>query len=295
MRSPTSVAALALAALCLVPALAAQAAGGRVTEQHTFDDNEGRLLGYYSAAVSYTPLEAAIAARPWTFELGSELSYVPRLSTAQRTAGRDKPEATNLAPVFPRPRAALQLPGGFRLEGSWIPPIRFFDIKANLYGVALSAPVAAPWGISLTPRVSYTGGRVSGPITCNTDLLHGDLSFQVYYTQVCHDRESDDHFEPSQWTGELFGSGKLRGGSILPYAGIGVQHENTKFDIGVLRADGTRDLDHPILQLRATRGYGFGGITWMAPRNVRLTSELFYAPGSLFTARIFAGYHFDKR
>jgi hypothetical protein len=46
--------------------------------------------------------------------------------------------------------------------------------------------------------------------------------------------------------------------------------------------------------MRATRPYGFVGGTVNAWRSTRFTGELFYAPGSLFTARVFAGIHLHE-
>ncbi len=268
---------------------AAAQGGGRIVERHPFGDNDGKLLGYYAAVVAFSPLQAPMPTTPWSLELGIEGSYIPSLSEVQRTAGRDKPETTNLAHVLPRPRLAFGLPGGLRLEGSWVPPIRMFDLKANLFAVALSAPVATLAGVRITPRVAYTGGRVSGPVTCNTELVErNDVSLAIYYQYVCHSRESDDHFEPRQFSGELIGSRSIAKGAVQPYVGVGAMHERTRFDIGVIRDDGTRDTDHPILEMRTTRGYGVAGATWLAPRGARFSSELFWAPGSLFTVRLLA-------
>ena len=105
---------------------------------------------YYSSTVAFSLLGApfgagrrsatadASARKSSRFEAAVELSYLPPLSSEQRTAGSDKPESTNLAPLFARPRIAASLPGGFGLEVSWIPPVRVFDVKANLYAGAIS-------------------------------------------------------------------------------------------------------------------------------------------------------------
>lgn len=289
--------ATALVALLFPLTAAAQYGGGgtRALEEHTLSDNEGRLLAYYSALLTYSPVGAPITARPWAFEVGLEGGYVPRLSEQQRTAGRDKPETTNLLAVLPRPRAAIWLPGGLRVEGSWIPPISMSDVTANLVSVAAAYPVHATGALTLTPRVSYTGGRIRGPITCNKDLGNTtNQAFTIYYALVCHSLESDDHFEPRQWAGELSLTGPQWRGMFVPYGGLGVQHEDTRFDIGVRNADGSRDLDHPILELHTTRGYGFAGATWTAARLVRISGELFYAPGSVFTVRLGAALHFAE-
>ncbi|HET6703131.1 MAG TPA: hypothetical protein VFH14_15055, partial [Gemmatimonadaceae bacterium] len=96
----------------------------RARQRHDFDDSEGRLIGFYSAALFFSPLGAPERASTWAIDAGLEVSYVPQLSKAQRTAFQDKPEATNLAPVLPRPRVALVLPGALHAQVSWVPPMR---------------------------------------------------------------------------------------------------------------------------------------------------------------------------
>jgi hypothetical protein len=265
----------------------------RVRERHDFDDPEGRLIGYYSAALLFSPLGAPDRAASWALDAGLEATYIPKLSKTQRTAFQDKPEATNLAPVLPRPRVSLVLPGALHAQASWVPPMRVFDVEANLFSVAITRALE-PRGITVAPRFLATWGKVRGAITCYEDMIHGTESESVYFTQVCNSRESDDHFKPTHFALEVLVSRAVSPLPFIPYAGIGVLREKTIFDIGVQRTDGSRDPDHPILELRATRPYGFLGGTVNTWRSTRLTGELFYAPGSLFTARVFAGIHLHK-
>jgi hypothetical protein len=262
----------------------------RVRQRHDFNDPEGRLIGFYSAALFFSPLGAPERASTWAIDAGLEVTYVPQLSKAQRTAFQDKPEATNLAPVLPRPRVALVLPGALHAQVSWVPPMRVFDVEANLISIAVTRALE-PRGITIAPRFVATWGKVRGSITCFEDLIRGTESEGVYYTQICNSRESDDHFKPQHLALEVLASRAVSRLPFLPYLGIGVLREKTIFDIGVRRTDGSRDPDHPILELRATRPYGFVGGTVNAWRSTRFTGELFYAPGSLFTARVFAGIH----
>ena len=103
-------------------AVASSPAGAqlRKLEQYGSGAPEAKLMLYYSSAVAFSPLgvpygvqrpSAAIAAgrTPPRLEASLELSYLPSLSVEQRTTGSDKPEATNLAPVFARPRVAARL------------------------------------------------------------------------------------------------------------------------------------------------------------------------------------------
>lgn len=284
-----------LGLLCAVAPIRARAsliaqstrAPGRVVERHDFTDPEGELLGFYLAVVTFSPIGERATAPPWSVDVGGEASYVPRLNADQRSAGRTKLESTNLAPVLPRPRVALWLPGGLAVEGSWTPPVRVFGARSSLIAGALSAPLVRLGGARIAARVSYVGGQVSGAITCYRGMAAGDLSLRDYWFHICHSRESDDRFEPSQWGYEVIGNW-LGTGAVTANVGLGVEREHTKFDVGVLNADGSRDLDHPILELRAARGYGVAGATWRVSRVVRVSSEMFYAPGSLLTVRALA-------
>lgn len=259
-------------------------AQSREIQRHDADDAEGRLMAYYSSALAFSPLVLGDAGR-FAFDL--ELSYVPRLSAAQRSAGFDKPEATNLAPAFPRPRLRGTV-RGFALEGSWMPPVRTFGVKANLVAGAVTAPALTIAGVALAPRISALGGSVRGPITCNEETAEdGGVDLQVYYASVCHGTDSDDAFEPSHVSLDLLAARDA--GPVRAYASFGARRDRTRFDIVVRRPDGTQDVDHPILELRDVEPQFSLGAAWRGRGRVRLGAEWFWAPGSVSTVRIAAG------
>ena len=263
--------------------VARTSAAQRVTERHPFSDPEGRLLAFYSAAMAFSP--AGIAPDESRLSVSLEVSHVPYLDADQRRPSIDKPESTNLAPFFPRPRAALRI-GSWTAEASWIPPMRVFDVEANLGSVAIVAPSLRIGAFAVAPRIWGTIGRVRGAMTCSTSTMLGHGSdLELYYSTVCHNRESDDWFEPRMGGGEVVVSTSLGSGGRL-YALAGGRVDRTRFDIGVLRTDGTRDADHPILELHTTRPHGAIGASWRVLRGVLAGGELFYAPGSLLTGRV---------
>ncbi len=243
-------------------------------------------MGFYAGAVAYSSIGVSTPTAPWEISAGVELSYLPRLSKAERSAGFDKPESSNLSPVLPRPRIGVTTPGALRVELSWLPPIRVFGAKATLYSAALSRTVATPYGIAVTSRIAITGGRVRGPITCNDDLLTGTESEGIYFRQVCGNRESDDFFEPNQVSGELVLSRQRRSPGFAPYVGGGARRDDVRFDIGVLSDNGMRNSDHPVLAMRATRPFFVGGAVFDDAKGRRVGAELYYAPGSLLTVRV---------
>lgn len=218
--------------------------------------------------------------------LSLEVSHVPYLDEAQRRPSIDKPESTNLAPFFPRPRGALRA-GNWIVEASWIPPMRVFDVEANLVSAAIVAPSVRVGTWSIAPRAWGTFGRVKGAMTCSSETMVGHGSdLELYYATVCHGRESEDWFEPRMLAGEGVASRSLGSGGGRLYAVLGGRVDRTRFDIGVLTFDGARDQDHPILQLRTVRPHGALGASWRVRRGILAGAELFYAPGSLLTGRV---------
>jgi hypothetical protein len=298
-RAPLRARRARLAAFALLAALspAAAAAQGRTTETRSFQEGQGRLMAFYSAALTFSPVGAPRRIGPGRIGAALELGYIPQLSEEQRRVG-DKPEATNLAPVLPRPRLYVGLPAGMMLEASWLPPVRVFDVKPNVVSLALQGPSAATRAVRVTPRLAFTAGTIEGAITCSEDLEDGGADLQEYYALVCYDRASEDHFEPRHVLGEVIGSLTAPRAGLVPYAGVGVRYDRTRLDIRVMKpVSGDRrepDPDQPILELRTTRPYLVAGASLARAGRLGGAGELFYAPGSLFTVRLLGSVDFES-
>lgn len=272
----------------------------REQKRYATSSPEGKLMLYYSSAIAFSSLGVPPGAeRASSAALGGsgassgeaaiELSYLPPLSAEQRTAGSDKPESTNLAPMFVRPRLRVGLPAGLGLEVSWIPPVRVFDVKANLVAGALSRSFTLSSAWRVVPRVSFLAGEVEGSITCNRETAsEGGTALGVYYSFVCYGNDSRDYFEPRHVSAELV-LAHVAGARWRPYLSAGARAERTRFDVGVIRPDGTRDRDQPVLHVHATRGFGAVGASWLGLPRTRIAGEVYYAPGSVVTARALAG------
>jgi len=289
-------------ALGLLAAADHAAAQPRELKRYSPGDPEAKLMLYYSSTIAFSPVGVPLGSdRPSAMavttarasprlEVGVEVSYLPPLTLEQRTTGSDKPEATNLAPVFARPRLGARLPGGFGLEVSWIPPIRTFDVKANLFGGAISRSFDVASRVRFVPRASFLTGEVEGPITCNRETAsEGGAALATYFSFVCYGNNSQDYFEPNHLSAELLVARGSISGRWQPYVSAGARLERTRFDIGVIRRDGTRDPDQPVLEVKTTRPFGTAGASWLGLRRTRLAAELYYAPGSALTARALAG------
>lgn len=272
----------------ILPVLAAivpVAAGAqRDVQRYGANDVEGRLMAYYSAVLAFSPAGLAEPLPAGGLEGAIELSLVPRLTSAQRSAGYDKPEATNLAPIFPRPRVRFGLARRITVEGSWLPPVRVFGVTANLVALGVVVPLDTIGGGSLMLRASGMGGRITGPITCNGDVARGSQDLGTYYRTVCRAHDSRDYFEPRHLGVEVL---YARRGRWSPFVAAGVRADiGTRFDIGVIRADSTyRDPDHPVLELRSLRPQFMAGVKRRLRARVSGTLEIFHAPGSVVTAR----------
>ena len=277
---------LPLAEMLLLAIIAAPAGGQqRAVERRSFSDGQGKLMAFYSASLTFTPVDAPRERRRGALGVGLELGYVPRLDAEQRRVG-DKPESTNLAPVFPRPRVSYALTDRLAIEGSWIPPVEFFDVKANIASLAITWTAPLRGAIRLEPRLAGMIGSVEGAITCFEDMATRSLDLAVYYGLICFGRESRDDFQPRHLLLELMAGWERPASRVVPYAGLGARGDWTRFDIGVVRGDGSLDPDQPILELRAVRPYGVIGATYRAAPRARATAELLYAPGSVVTARV---------
>ena len=260
---------------------ASTAAAQRIEERYEWDTAEGRMMGYYAAALAFTPVAAPRL--PRGLEIAFEMAYIPPLDKARRSAGFSKTESTNLLPVLPRPRIAFALPGSVRVEASYVPPVKVMDVKASLLSIALARPVwtSAPW--TVTARLSGSSGLTKAPITCFDEMKDEGEGNRLFYVYICHDHESEDRFHTPAVGGELLAT--RDGGAWTPWAGLGLRHERDRFVPGVKNFDGTPDPNHPILLMTLTRPYGMLGVTWTVARSLALSSELLYAPGSLLTIR----------
>ena len=276
------------AMMCGAVLLPAMAGAQTITEKHSWSDPEGRIMGYYSAALAFTSISAPRAGARG-LEAALELTYLPPLSEAQRSGGFSKTESTNLMPVVPRPRIAYGLPWDTRFEASYVPPLKVFGVRASLLSVALSHPMLQTGRVNLTARIAGSSSRVVGPITCNK-AIEDEPGGRVFFSKVCHGRESEDAFHAPALSLEVLGTRSVTG-PFLPYAGLGVRSEHDKFKVGVKRFNGSPDPDHPTLEMSVTRPYGMLGATWMRSPRTSLSGELFYAPGSLLTIRLLGAMH----
>lgn len=250
------------------------------------DSSEAKLLAFFAAPIAFSPAGNAERLAPGAIRLSFDLTYVPTPSADIQRASfcQRKSENTELSPIFPRPRLALGLPGGFFVEGSYLPPVTVLDATPNLGSVAVgwsralgaATDGAGPW---VTLRGHATFGRVNGPITCSPDAIQSTNPSAVCYG----DEPSDDSYRPNMvgaegilgWTG----TGRLSG-----YVGGGYTSIRPRFDVNFRSLNG--NLDDTRVILDDSRIAAFAGARLRVTPRAALTAELYSVPSDVTTIRM---------
>lgn len=275
---------LAIAAAGAFSASAAVAQGGIVCRPGD-DSNEAKLFGIRAVAVAFSPAAAPRVPAPGRVELGLELTYLTEIDSLTAVPETCYPgkaaDNVNILSVLPRPRILVGLPAGFAFEGSWVPPIRFSGVKANLFGLGLSRPLAIAGGRGLvTPRLHATLGEVHAPVTCPEEVLDDPTS------SCFNGTESDDSYQPNQLGVDVSLAWPL-GSGFTPYGGIGWEHLDPTFQVNFTNSQGTLDDTKVLVTLE--RAVVFGGLTWQTDQ-IRFSGEIWAAPTDAATARLYLSY-----
>lgn len=242
--------------------------------------NEARTMAKFSVPLAFSGAAGPEDRVPWRIQAGLEVSYLPPVDDATATPticrpDKTGPENTDLLFALPRPRLTVTLPAGFAVEGSWVPPIRIAEAKANLVGVALSRTTAVG-RMRIALRGHATLGHVEGPITCDDAALR-DSSSPCY-----QGTRSNDAFSPNI-VGIEATIGWTLGGRIHPYLGAGYNHLGSRFQVNFRNRFG--DLDRTRVAVDLDRGVLVAGAAWTAGR-LAIGGEVYSAPADAVTARV---------
>ena len=260
------------------------------------NSNEAKLLAFYSMPISFSPASAPEHAPVWTLRVGAEGGLIPDADSAIRTSGAcftKKTENTGLASVFGRPRLTLKLPGGFSIEGSYLPPIKFGDAEPNLGSAALSWTKRirmAPTGnaTDLMLRVHGTVGRVRGAITCPGHALQ-----QTDPDRPCYGTHpSLDTFKPNMMGVEGIASTAAWDGRLAFYAGLGENFLRPRFQVGF--TDGFGNVDHTLVTVDLNRITMFAGATVEVSSAMDLSAQAYGVREDGVTFRVGGGYRLTR-
>jgi hypothetical protein len=142
------------------------------TEHLDADRPEAWAMNYFASVSLLAGLGTPYSREPGSLEGGFEIDWIPKLSKSKRRVGFNglKEDDLNKAPIFARPRLTIGLPWRFSLLLSYLPPIKLFGVKPNLFAFALERPMyeRQPWTVGL--RVYGQIGEVEGAYTCPSDV-----------------------------------------------------------------------------------------------------------------------------
>lgn len=117
----------------------------------------------FAASTFMTGFGSTPALAPWSWSVGAELAYIPRLSEAQRRVGFNgtKLEDLNKTPVFGRLRLMLGLPGGFGAELGYTPALQINGTELHdLVAMGIGRRLFESGRFSLSERLFGQHGQV---------------------------------------------------------------------------------------------------------------------------------------
>jgi hypothetical protein len=246
--------------------------------------NEARTMASFAVPLAFSAARAPALTSRWGIDVGLEVTYIPNVDDATATPticrpDKTGPENTDLLFALPRPRLQVSLPGNFTIEGSWVPPVRVSDVKANLFGVSLTRTGELRQFL-IALRVHATLGKVEAPITCDDGALTDS-------TSPCYrGTRSNDSFQPNVFGAQATVSWAL-GGALRPYLGAGYNHLAPRFRVNYMNQFGTADRTRVVVDL--DRAALFAGASWTTKR-LGVSAEIYSAPADAVTGRVMLSY-----
>jgi hypothetical protein len=278
---PLSSRSLAFAAL----AAAVLAVPARAQERRTLDpsDPQAQLLGYYAAAMTFTPVGLP---RPG-FSLGGALGLIPDLSAEEQRVGfgGTKGEDANRCPVYPRLSAGWMARGGFAVEAGYTPAAEVCGVQASVVSAAVSYRFALAPTWDGVARVSLMSGSVEGDFTCSAADTVDAADLTCYGGS-----RSADRIAPTAYGFDVAFARRSASRRFEPYLLLGFARERVDFDVnytrGVPNPGNLPPLDdHERMRVTFTRAHAGIGAGWQLLRFLNVGGEVYYEPGAMLTAR----------
>lgn len=272
-------------AMALVAAVSSTsvAQGSCVNGRPGKDTNEAKMLAYFAAPMAFSPSGASGGMRRGEVRLSFDATYIPSpdssITSPEVCYRSDKTENTELSPVFPRPRVAIGLGGGWQVEAMYLPPVTVLDATPNLLSIALGYVRSLPGGkTSFALRAHTTLGQIGGPITCSKDVIQTTRPTGSCYAT----KPSDDTYKPNMLGAEgIIGFGGTS--RIRTYLGAGVTSLRPRFQVGYI--DAQNNVDNTKIEVDLIRFSAFLGGAYKATERFALTAELYSVPQDLTTVR----------
>jgi hypothetical protein len=252
------------------------------------DTNEAKLLAFYSVPMIFSVGRAP--SEDFLLRIGGEGEPIPKPDPSIQRSGEcftSKTEHTSLSPAFGRPRIALRIPGGFAIEGSYLPPVTIADATPNLGSVAVGNTThlrVSNSVVGMTLRGYYTFGSVKGPITCPRGSLQSNSSEEPCYGSS----PSKDTFHPNAGGVDLIFSGWDRAMKTGLYVGAAENFLRPRFQVGF--TDATGHLDNTLVEVNLNRTGVFAGVTRKIASVIDVSAEVYSVPVDVMTFRVGASW-----
>jgi len=248
----------------------------KTTEILDSDRPQAWAMNYYTSVSLLAGLGTPYSREPGSVEVGFELDWIPQLGKAERRVGFNgiKEEDLNKAPIFARPRLTIGLPWKLALTLSYLPPIRIFGVKPNLFAFALERPIyeSKPWTFGI--RAYGQLGEVEGAYTCPDDVAeHESGSPQNPFG--C-EKESSDTATLRYGGIELSGSYRIeQARGLTPYLAVAGNFLDTRFQVDAITFGfhDRRRLEAGTWTFSAT-----AGVIYPLTDRLSLNVGLFYSP-----------------
>lgn len=246
------------------------------SEELDFDRPEAWAMKYFASVSLFSGLGVPQTLSPGSIDIGLELDWVPSLSDAQRRVGFNgtKEEDLNRTEIFVRPRLQVGLPNRFSLALSWVPPVEAFNVKPNLFSLAIGRPIASPgkWRVGL--RVAGQLGEIQGDFTCPAaEAAAGEDRDRNPF--LC-EAASNDEIRVRSATLEFSGArpiGKTR--PFEPYFSVAASLMDLEFRV---EAQYSGLIDRTLLLADGETYYVTAGFQYLGWKRTKLGVELFYTP-----------------
>lgn len=248
----------------------------RDTELLHSERPEAWAMNYFTSATLLSGLSVPRSRAPGSIEIGAELDWIPQLSSAQQRVGFNgtKDEDLNKAPIFGRPRVTIGLPWQFALTLSYVPPIRIFGIKPNLFAFALERPLYAHNSWTIGMRLYGQIGSAEGAFTCPGEAVQFSPGSpgNIY---GCEKKSADKSFQ--HYAGfELSGAyriERLRG--LTPYIAVAGNFLDTQVNVN---AQTFGILDRTRLKAETWTFSASAGMAYPLTNKLTLSVGMFYSP-----------------
>lgn len=248
----------------------------RGTEHLDSDRPEAWAMFYTTAVTLPAGLGTPVPRKPGSLGVGIELGSFPSLSREERTVGFNgtKEEDLNQAPLFARPRVSIGLPGDISLVLAYVPPLRVYGLKPNLFAVILERPLLQRSVWTIGARLYAQTGTVEGAFTCSNDVAKKPPG-SAQNPFGCEEKSSD--VATQRYAGvEISGSYRIEAlGGLSPYLAISANYLDSRVRVDAATFD-VRDRTQLVAD---DWNYGFStGVSYPIDARVSVSAGLFYSP-----------------